>query len=748
MSYQVFARKYRPQTFKDVLGQDHVVKTLRNAIEQERLAHAYLFVGPRGTGKTSTARIFAKALNCTNGPSIDFDPNESICQEIAEGRSLDVLEIDGASNNGVDQVRELRETAQFAPSQGRFKIYYIDEVHMLSNAAFNALLKILEEPPAHVKFIFATTEAHKILPTIISRCQRFDLRPIPTETIAEQVQYISKNEGVSISAPAAWAIAKGADGGMRDAQSMLDQLVAFCGTQIEEQDVLNIFGFTSRETVAKLAEGILTQNTATTFSVLANEAEAGKELNQILNELIGTFRSLLVSRIDPDSGSNGIPDELWAPLVTLAHKQKNDRLLSVIEILAEAEEKMRSASNKRIHFEVGMIKTIQTLNQISISDVVTALGGVNPAVITPDTFATPATQIPAQPQAQIPRAVTPTPTIAEEKTETPSIENQTPAPAPTIEPETQTQTKVEPKTKSEPELEPAPQAPSSSLGIEAEEVFAIDSQPSVEAVEEAPPAPEAIQEAVVETPTTQAQPPVEPVKTEAPTFTPEPDAIEDDSFFSTPALAPVDESLFGDDTLEPNATNSGLTQPSQEEPSAPESSTDDINLFSEEPAPEKTRVAEPTLTLSLETVQQAWAKLIEQFTISHPMEVVAMETAQPLAVRENKLIFGVPIQDAYTRNVLVSPVLFNQISEALTNELQQPVALSFELSSEVQAVEIPVEAPPAPEPMAAKAPAQSQPAEASQKTETAEPKKDLNEDFYNDPLIQEALNVFEGKIRN
>ncbi len=257
MAYQVFARKYRPLTFDQVLGQDHVIQTLRNAIDQNRIAQAYLFVGPRGTGKTTTARILAKALNCSNGPSITFDPSESICQEIAEGNSLDVLEIDGASNNGVDQVRELRDNAKFAPSQGRYKIYYIDEVHMLSTAAFNALLKTLEEPPAHVKFIFATTEPNKILPTILSRCQRFDLRPIPDKVIAAHLLHIAEEESVRLDDAAAHAIAKGADGGMRDAQSMLDQLVAFCGEHITEPHVLDILGFTSQETVGKLSLALL-----------------------------------------------------------------------------------------------------------------------------------------------------------------------------------------------------------------------------------------------------------------------------------------------------------------------------------------------------------------------------------------------------------------------------------------------------------------------------------------------------------
>src|SRR3989440_3571367 len=297
MSYQVIARKYRPQRFNDVVGQEHVTQTLSHAIEQKRIAHAYLFCGPRGTGKTTIARIFAKCLNCTGGPKVEFDDNDPKCREIAEGRSLDVFEIDGASNNGVEQVRELRDTCKYAPAGSKFKIYIIDEVHMLSTAAFNALLKTLEEPPEHVKFMFATTDPEKVLPTILSRCQRFDLRRIPASLIVQQLGKIAQQENVRISPEALHAIARGADGGMRDAESALDQLISFCGDKIEEEDVLSMFGLAAQGQILDLSGSILKGDVQTVLTEFNTLAKHGKDLGKFLSDLLQHLRNLLVFQI-------------------------------------------------------------------------------------------------------------------------------------------------------------------------------------------------------------------------------------------------------------------------------------------------------------------------------------------------------------------------------------------------------------------------------------------------------------------
>jgi len=337
------------------------------------LAHAYLFVGPRGVGKTSTARILAKALNCERGPTVNPCGECDICREIARGNSLDVLEIDGASNNGVEQVRELRENVRFAPARGRYKIYIIDEVHMLTTAAFNALLKTLEEPPDHVKFVFATTEPQKVLPTILSRCQRFDLRRIPAPLIAGHLGYIASEEGIQLESNAAAAIAKGAEGGLRDAESMLDQLVAFCGDRISEDDVLNIFGFTAQETVFSLCDALLSGSSPAALSIVHEQAENGKDLSRLMADLIGHLRNVLVAKADPEGLKSDMIDGTVEALLEQSSRIEMERLLDLIEQFAIAEGRMKWAPNKKLHFEIAVIKAIQTLQQATLDDVIETL---------------------------------------------------------------------------------------------------------------------------------------------------------------------------------------------------------------------------------------------------------------------------------------------------------------------------------------------------------------------------------------
>jgi DNA polymerase III subunit gamma/tau len=367
VSYRVFARKYRPQTFDEVVGQEHITRTLQNAIDQNRLAQAYLFVGPRGIGKTSTARILAKALNCEKGPTIRPCGVCDACKEIAAGNSLDVLEIDGASNNSVEHVRELRENAAYAPARGPYKIYLVDEVHMLSAAAFNALLKTLEEPPPHVKFIFATTEAQKLPATITSRCQRFDLRRIPAELIAKHLQHICTQEKIALDDDAADAVAKGADGGLRDAESMLDQLVAFCGDRITVSDVQTVFGFTSRETVQSLCGFVFAQDATAALALAAEQAAAGKDLSRLTADVIGLLRDQLVASVKPDAANAAVPSR--------------EKLLTLLDHFAEAESRMRWATDKRLYFDVAVIKAVHLVGEAGLGDVIDtllAIGGGGP----------------------------------------------------------------------------------------------------------------------------------------------------------------------------------------------------------------------------------------------------------------------------------------------------------------------------------------------------------------------------------
>jgi DNA polymerase-3 subunit gamma/tau len=373
VSYQVFARKYRPQIFDDVLGQDHVVQTLKNAIQQRRLAHAYLFVGPRGTGKTSTARILAKALNCVHGPTPTPCGVCDSCREIALGISLDVLEIDGASNNSVDQVRELRDNVRFAPVRGRYKVYIIDEVHMLTQQAFNALLKTLEEPPQHVIFVFATTEPHKVLPTILSRCQRFDLHRIPPRIIAEHLNFIATQEGITLATAASNAIAAAADGGLRDAESMLDQLVAFCGASIDEEQVLEVFGLTAEQVVLDLTQAIITRESTKALHLIQAQQEAGKDLSKLLSDLLNFLRSLLIAQVDASSLQDEQSEKAKAVTTSLKAKLSTGQLLRLMEILSEVEPTLKWATNKKLHLELVIIRAVQSLAEVGFDQVLDAL---------------------------------------------------------------------------------------------------------------------------------------------------------------------------------------------------------------------------------------------------------------------------------------------------------------------------------------------------------------------------------------
>ncbi|VGO20193.1 DNA polymerase III subunit tau [Pontiella sulfatireligans] len=369
MAYEVLARKWRPQQFTDVVGQEHVTKTLTNAIETDRVAHAYMFVGSRGTGKTTSARILAKALNCEKGPTpTPCDVCDS-CKEVMAGNSLDVIEIDGASNNGVDQVRDLRDNARYSPARGPYKIYIIDEVHMLSTAAFNALLKTLEEPPSHVKFIFATTDVHKVLPTILSRCQRFDLRRISVQDIVDRLRTGCADEGITITEDALLAIARGAEGGLRDAESALDQIISFRGKEIAEEDVLAVFGLVSRHVLEDLTMAILASDVPKIINIVSDMDKSGKDLQRVLMELLESFRNLLVVLY---AGQGAVALELPESQLQFYQAQapqtEAGRVLRIIDALIEADGRMRYALSKKTLLETGLIRCSRAAETASINE--------------------------------------------------------------------------------------------------------------------------------------------------------------------------------------------------------------------------------------------------------------------------------------------------------------------------------------------------------------------------------------------
>ncbi|MDO5461861.1 MAG: DNA polymerase III subunit gamma/tau [bacterium] len=418
MAYEVLARKWRPRTFDDVVGQDHVTRTLAHAIEQDRIAHAYLFIGPRGIGKTTLSRIFAMALNCEKGPTMQPCGECESCKGVTQGADMDVIELDAASNNKVEDIHNVIDQVQFAPTHSRFKIFILDEVHMLTPAAFNALLKTLEEPPPHVKFIFATTEGDKVLPTIISRCQRFDLRRISIGDIMRRLRFICNAEQITITDDALLAIARGSKGGLRDALSALDQLIAFKGTTLEEADVLAVFGLISRGALETLAMNIIKGDVAEILKAVDALDATGKDMRRFTTELLGHFRNLLVYQ---QAGAELAQQDVTADQIEVLADQARmidaRRIAEIATMLSEMETKLRSSLSVRTLVEMTLIRCARAAKAVSLDEVIRRLNDLRTqtiqrlAAVAPSrsTAAEAATSMSAAPQVVTPPPPPPSP---------------------------------------------------------------------------------------------------------------------------------------------------------------------------------------------------------------------------------------------------------------------------------------------------------------------------------------------------
>ena len=360
--HKALYRVYRPKNFSDVIGQEHIVRTLKNQIENNNVGHAYLFCGTRGTGKTSTAKIFSRAVNCTNLHN-DEPCNEcENCREILEDKTMDVVEIDAASNNSVDDIRELRENVKYSPAKAKYKVYIIDEVHMLSQGAFNALLKTLEEPPSYVIFILATTEPHKIPATILSRCQRFDFKRVTVKDISSRMRYICEKEGIEADEKALNLIARNSQGALRDALSILDQCISFEGNKISYNDVIELLGSVNIEQLFDLAESIIKEDTRKSLQILNDFIIWGKDVRNLVNDLIDHFRNLMVCKISNDLDEIiSLPEETIDLLKQQAETIDTNNLIRILNILSETQDGMKISSNPRVLMEVTMMKIAQPM---------------------------------------------------------------------------------------------------------------------------------------------------------------------------------------------------------------------------------------------------------------------------------------------------------------------------------------------------------------------------------------------------